>query len=236
MRPTSAAPLHRRPGTRGGEILLWTCVAGLECKRIIFAHGPGRPVEGQAGGMGLTLLGGVRCLKVRDPGSELISAGADGTVKRWVRPSGPLSLPHQFSPAPKRTHITRPQLPLERVTDAVSAASTHLLAAQLPPTCLSVLPVPFDCPPIRSSVFSPSANSSPAATSRPTRATPRRLRSESWTSGPYSDRLTANRGATCEHRPTAHSARLRPAPLRAVGALCPFALLQTPVCSTNSFC
>lgn len=70
---------------------------------MISAHQPGRPVSNQPGGVGRTLPGGLRCLKVRDPGHELISGGSDGSVKRWARFHPPRST-HCLSLRDPRPH------------------------------------------------------------------------------------------------------------------------------------
>eukprot|EP00854_Cymbomonas_tetramitiformis_P003095 gene3095-3928_t len=68
-------------GTRTGELLLWSTDGALECKKVVVAHAPGNLITALSGGE--KVLGGVRCLRLRDSRDILLSAGSDGRVIPW---------------------------------------------------------------------------------------------------------------------------------------------------------
>jgi len=71
-------------GTELGELLTWDATGKSGkigcCLRVFKAHGPGR---GFVDPESRLRYHGVRCLKVRRGGTELLSAGADGRVVKW---------------------------------------------------------------------------------------------------------------------------------------------------------
>ena len=70
-------------GTREGDVLLWnTGKKGLNCVRVLEAHGKGPLIPALSGG-DLT-LSGVRAMMIRDDGETLVTGGGDGKVLWWA--------------------------------------------------------------------------------------------------------------------------------------------------------
>jgi len=71
-------------GSESGELLTWDATGKRGrlgcCIRVVKAHGPGK---GFVDPESRLRYHGVRCLKVRRGGTELLSAGADGRVVKW---------------------------------------------------------------------------------------------------------------------------------------------------------
>ena len=82
-------------GTEMGEILTWDVTGKRSgkpgtCIAVLKAHGPGKPFVDREG---KRRYHGVRCLKLRFNGTELLSGGADGTLIRWDCSGGRLGSP-----------------------------------------------------------------------------------------------------------------------------------------------
>ena len=93
-------------GSRRGDIYEWNCDTGVCMRRYEAAHGCGTPVEDPADRQ--LRHGGIRSLRLRASGVEVLSAGADGKVKTWdvsgltsngseARCSAVLELPASYS-------------------------------------------------------------------------------------------------------------------------------------------